>query len=75
MPKNKIFFGILFVLPFLNISAFAADESVSSGGIGSISLIYGTIAVLSLLLLFAYIIWEKNKEQKMIYSIYHLQLQ
>ena len=72
MPKIKSFsrFFVVFALalPFIRIPAFAADAgSAPVSGIGGISLIYGAIAVLSLLLLLAYIIWEKNKERNFLY--------
>ncbi|MBE7018166.1 MAG: hypothetical protein E7420_08505 [Ruminococcaceae bacterium] len=72
MPKiksfSRFFVVLALALPFISIPAFAADEgSVPVSAIGTISIIYGAIAVLSLLLLFAYIIWEKNKERNFLY--------
>ena len=72
MAKNKILPCICvvfaFFFSFINISALASGETASSShGIGGMSLIYGAIAVLSLLLLFSYMIWEKRKERNFLY--------
>ncbi len=71
MLRNKLLpcICVLFALfSFIDISALASGETSSSiTCIGGVSLIYGAIAVLSLLLLFSYVIWEKHKERNFLY--------
>ena len=53
--------GSLF-LPSLALPVYAAGEyAVSSGKTGNTALVYGAVAVMSVLLLFVYLLWEKKK--------------
>ncbi len=54
----------IFLLPSLAVPAYAAGEYVAiSGKTGNMSLIYGTVAVFSVLMAAAYFLWEKRKEK------------
>ena len=58
------FFAVFaLALPFITVTAFADEGGTQVSGIGGISVIYGAIAVLSIFLLLAYIVWEKRKER------------
>lgn len=72
MPSEKYntgnrmfaFFLMASLLPSLAIPAFAASESpVSSGKTGNMALVYGSVAVISVLLLICYLLWEKKREK------------